>query len=213
MAFSASIFSCCSFAVAVATVLLASTAAARPATSAVVARGTNATAPAANATVTARRGGHGRSSPLSTATTDEEEQYICYLCRGRNTLMISWCPLDKDECHIACLSSPSSASRSSSSSPPRALPFSAAADDGGDNGRGGGHDDCYVMKVYPDGSWVVVDVVSCQASAGCYLVCSYGDALPSSSSSGAAAGEITPAAIGSPLPPGLAEFERCGDQR
>lgn len=209
MAFSASIFSFYSFAVAA--VLLVGTAAARPTTSAVVARGTNATAAAANATVMARRG---RSSPLSTATTEEEEQqYICYLCRGRNTLMISWCPLDKDECHIACLSSPSSASRSSSSSPPRALPFSAADDDGGDNGRGGGHDDCYVMKVYPDGSWVVVDVVSCQASAGCYLVCSYGDALPSSSSSGAASGEITPAAIGSPLPRGLTEFERCGDQR
>uniref|UniRef100_A0A0E0NS50 Uncharacterized protein n=1 Tax=Oryza rufipogon TaxID=4529 RepID=A0A0E0NS50_ORYRU len=130
MAFSASIFSFYSFAVAA--VLLVGTAAARPATSAVVARGTNATAAAANATVMARRG---RSSPLSTATTEEEQH------------------------------------------------------------------------------WVVVDVVSCQASAGCYLVCSYGDALPSSSSSGAASGEITPAAIGSPLPRGLTEFERCGDQR
>uniref|UniRef100_A0A0E0GJF2 Uncharacterized protein n=1 Tax=Oryza nivara TaxID=4536 RepID=A0A0E0GJF2_ORYNI len=131
MAFSASIFSFYSFAVAA--VLLVGTAAARPATSAVVARGTNATAAAANATVMARGG---RSLPLSTATTEEEEQH-----------------------------------------------------------------------------WVVVDVVSCQASAGCYLVCSYGDALPSSSSSGAASGEITPAAIGSPLPRGLTEFERCGDQR
>uniref|UniRef100_A0A0D9VRN4 Uncharacterized protein n=1 Tax=Leersia perrieri TaxID=77586 RepID=A0A0D9VRN4_9ORYZ len=196
MAFSASVFHIYSFAVAVAVVLLTTTATAGPATPAAinVAPGvtTNATALAANTTVTARRG---RSSPLS---DEEEQQYICYLCRGRNPLMIKWCPLDRDDCHIACLSS---------SSPPRAqLASTAAADDGGNGDRG--HDDCYVMKVYPDGSWVVVDVVSCQESAGCFLVCSNAEALPSSTG---AAGEITPAAIGSPLPPGLAEFERCGN--
>ncbi|KAF0913430.1 hypothetical protein E2562_022215 [Oryza meyeriana var. granulata] len=201
MASSVSIFYIYSFTVAV---VLANTAAARPATSAIVAGSTNATAAAANTTVTARR--NGRSPPLSTATT-EEEQYICYLCRGRNPLMIRWCPLDKDQCHIACLSSPSASRSSSSSSPPRALAFPADDEAGGDNDRG--HDDCYVMRLYPDGSWVIVDVVSCQASAGCYLVCSYADALSPSG----AAGEITPAATGSPLPPGLAEFERCGDQR
>ncbi|XP_040378789.1 uncharacterized protein LOC121054006 [Oryza brachyantha] len=197
MDFSASVFQICSFAVAA--VLLATTAAARPATS------TIATVAAANATVTARRDGHGRSSPLSTATTEEQQQYICYLCRGRNPLMIRWCPLDEDECHVACLSSPSAsrASSSSSSSPPRAPALPADDDDRG-------HDDCYVMKLYPDGSWVVVDVVSCQASAGCFLVCSDAYALPSSSTG--AAGETTPAAIGSPLPPRLADFERCGDQ-
>ncbi|KAL5219629.1 hypothetical protein ABZP36_020313 [Zizania latifolia] len=161
-----------------------------------VAGGTNATA-ATNTTVTVRRGGRSSSSAVSTAESSEEQKYICYLCRGRNTLMIRWCPLDLDECHVACLSSPSR-----SPDYPRALQASPADDD--DRNA----DDCYVMKLYPDGSWVIVDVVSCQASAGCFLACSYGELRLDD----AAGGRTTPATAVSPLPLGLADFERCGDQ-
>ncbi|KAG8074191.1 hypothetical protein GUJ93_ZPchr0006g44584 [Zizania palustris] len=161
-----------------------------------VAGGTNATA-ATNTTVTVLRGSRSSSSKMSTAESSGEQEYICYLCRGRNTLMIRWCPLDLDECHIACLSSPSR-----SPDYPRALRASPADDD--DRNA----DDCYVMKLYPDGSWVVVDVVSCQASAGCLLACSYGEVRLDD----AAGGRTTPATAFSPLPLGLADFQRCGDQ-
>ncbi|CAL4921687.1 unnamed protein product [Urochloa decumbens] len=71
-------------------------------------------------------------------------------------------------------------------------------------------DDCYVMKVYPDGSWVVVDVDSCKAAtAACYLRCGNGD--EHAGDDGAAAGTTTPAAARAQLPHGLPEFQRCGD--
>ncbi|XP_062213506.1 uncharacterized protein LOC133914413 [Phragmites australis] len=160
---------------------------------AATAAGANATV-ATNTTVTA-----GRSStmalPASAAAPNDSLQYICYLCRKRNTLMMTWCPIEKDECHIACLSLPSP------SSPPRPRAVAAPGDGNGNRGD----DDCYVMKLYPDGSWVVVDVVSCQAAAGCYLVCSYGDAREDGA-------WTTPATPREPLPHRLADFERCGDQ-
>jgi hypothetical protein len=121
--------------------------------------------------------------------------------------MIKWCPLDVDDCHIACLSS-----RSSPDSPRAlSLPGHNVDDDGGDRnvlgtGPGGADpDDCYVMKLYPDGSWIIVYAVSCKAVAGCYLVCGNGD--------DDGRGRTSPAVAKGPLLPRLdANFQRCGDQ-
>ncbi|CAM0872176.1 unnamed protein product [Alopecurus aequalis] len=139
------------------------------------------------------------------APANNSDQYICYLCRQRNTLMIKWCPLDVDNCHIAWLSSPSSTAS------PRALsPPGHDVDDDSDmsvlgTGPGGANgDDCYVMKLYPDGRWIIVYAVSCQAVLGCYLACGDGDD---------ARGNTTPAVARGPFLPQLdAKFQRCGDQ-
>ena len=67
----------------------------------------------------------------------------------------------------------------------------------------------YVMKAYPDGSWVVVDVVSCrQAAPACYLTCNDGNEPGLDGAAG-----TTPAAAAprGALPSLLADFERCGD--
>ncbi|KAM3314632.1 hypothetical protein ACQJBY_033437 [Aegilops geniculata] len=183
-------------------VLLATTAVARTTTPFPTSDVTNATAVANSNTA------NGVESPAATAALNSSDQYsdqyICYLCRQRNTLMIKWCPLYKDDCHLACLSS---------TSPVRHPQLYPAADVEGrkstlGTGPGGSNvDDCYVMKLYRDGRWVITMAVSCKAVAGCYLVCSHGDAAL-----GSRADDTTPAlARGSPLP-GASEFQRCGDQ-
>ncbi|CAD6210330.1 unnamed protein product [Miscanthus lutarioriparius] len=86
-------------------------------------------------------------------------------------------------------------------------PFHALPSAPGGSGRYA--DDCYVMKVYPDGSWVVVDMVSCrQAAPVCYLTCNDGD---EPSLDGAAGTTPAAAAPRGALPSLLADFERCGD--
>ncbi|GJN08531.1 hypothetical protein PR202_ga26465 [Eleusine coracana subsp. coracana] len=95
-----------------------------------------ATAAGANFTVATNATG-----TLPASAGSDSSQYTCYLCHKRNSLMIRRCPIATDDCHVACLSLPTP---SSPPAPPR-----------DDN-----DDDCYVMKLYPDGSWVVVDVVS-----------------------------------------------------
>ncbi|XP_024314795.1 uncharacterized protein LOC104582385 [Brachypodium distachyon] len=129
-------------------------------------------------------------------------RYICYLCYQRNTMMIKWCPLYKDHCHVACLSSPYSSRRALQPPGPdgRALQVPGS--------RLPGPEDCYVMKLYPDGSWIIVDVVNCYAVAGCQLVCGYADAIPARKDVDGGAnttGRRLP-------PPRVADFERCGDQ-
>ncbi|KAL6596015.1 hypothetical protein ACP70R_047379 [Stipagrostis hirtigluma subsp. patula] len=163
---------------------------------AATAAGANAgVAAATNATAMARRGNS--STAAAARPPNASLQYICYLCHKRDTLMIRWCPLVKDDCHVACLSLPTP-------SPPAPRRHRAPADRG--------DDDCYVMKLYPDGSWVIVDVVSCRAVGGCYLVCSYGDAREDAAAVGAGDDTTTAAPRGPPLPQRLAEFQRCGDQ-
>lgn len=111
--------------------------------------------------------------------------------------MIKRCPIAKDSCHVACVTLPTPSTRSPP--PPVAAP----------GGSGRDTDDCYVMKVYPDGSWVVVDVVSCrQAAPACYLTCNDGD---EPGRDGAAGTTPTAAAPRGTLPSLLADFERCGD--
>ncbi|KAL6867440.1 hypothetical protein ACP4OV_015464 [Aristida adscensionis] len=170
---------------------------------------------ATNATAAARHGNSSTAASTSAAAPPNESlQYICYLCHERDTLMIRWCPIQKDQCHVACLSSTPAPSSSAPSQHHRVVRAAAAA--GGGAGMNGGEDDCYVMKLYPDGSWVIVDVVSCRAVSGCYLVCSYGDAREGAAAGGGggggAAAATTAALRGPPLPQRAADFQRCGDQ-
>ncbi|PNT77785.1 hypothetical protein BRADI_1g68757v3 [Brachypodium distachyon] len=134
----------------------------------------NATVAAANGT-TVKTGCPAAAAVSSAAAANNDyysNRYICYLCYQRNTMMIKWCPLYKDHCHVACLSSPYSSRRALQPPGPdgRALQVPGS--------RLPGPEDCYVMKLYPDGSWIIVDVVNCYAVAGCQLVCGYADAIP-----------------------------------
>ncbi|KAI4993538.1 hypothetical protein ZWY2020_007859 [Hordeum vulgare] len=199
MVFTASIVYVC---LVVDVVQLAATAVARTTTSFPTAGVANATAVANRNTV------YGVESPAATAPLNSSDQYwgeyICYLCRQRNTLMIKWCPLQKDDCHLACLSSTSPARQ------PQLYP--AGGVEGRKNALGTGPggskaDDCYVMKLYPDGRWVITVAVSCKAAAGCFLVCSHGDAAL-----GSRADDTTPAVARAALLPRPSEFQRCGDQ-
>ncbi|XP_034570991.1 uncharacterized protein [Setaria viridis] len=154
--------------------------------------GSNASA-SINATAMALR----RSTealPAAAAAHNGSHQYTCYLCHKSRSLMIRRCPIAQDDCHVACVTLPTP---SRPPSPPRGV----AAPSGGGGGRDA--DDCYVMKAYPDGSWVVVDVVGCRATAAaCYLACGNGD------DEHGAGGVATPRG---PLPHGLPEFQLCGD--
>ncbi|KAF8718519.1 hypothetical protein HU200_025293 [Digitaria exilis] len=107
-----------------------------------------------------------------------------------------------DDCHLSCLTLPTPAPPS----PPRPRAVAIASGGAGDRNA----DDCYLMKLYPDGSWVVVDVVSCKASAAaCYLECGKGDEHGGDDRGMAGrTGVVTP---GGTLPHGLPQFERCGD--
>ncbi|CAD6341338.1 unnamed protein product [Miscanthus lutarioriparius] len=145
----------------------------------------------------ARRGGVNSTAalPASTAASNGSLQYTCYLCHKRKSLMIKRCPIAKDGCHVACVTLPTPCTRS----PPP--PVTALGGSGRDAA------DCYVMKVHPDGSWVVVDMVSCRKAApACYLTCKDGDEPGQDGAAG-----TTPAAPRAALPSLLADFERCGD--
>ncbi|CAN6301627.1 unnamed protein product [Urochloa humidicola] len=149
--------------------------------------GTNATAMALRRSTEA--------SPSAAAAGNDK--YTCYLCHKSRSMMIRECPIAQDDCHLACLTLPTPAPPS----PPRAV---ATAD------RNAA--DCYLMKVYPDGSWVVVDVASCKATTpACYLTCGNGDDHAGDDDGAAAAGTTTtPAATRGQVPQGLPEFQRCG---
>ncbi|CAN6320778.1 unnamed protein product [Urochloa humidicola] len=162
-------------------------------TSTTTVAGSNATV-SINATAMALRS----STEAAAAGNDK---YTCYLCHESRSMMIRECPIAQDDCHLACLTLPTPAPPS----PPRAV---AAADRNGD--------DCYVMKVYPDGSWIVVDVASCKATTpACYLTCGNGDEHARNDDDGVAlAGTTTtPATTRGQVPQDLPEFQRCGRGR
>lgn len=183
MAFSASVVQVS--AVVVLAVLFATTTTAAGANNATVAMNTAAMAP--------RRGSV--NSTAASPTAASSLQYTCYLCHKRKSLMMKRCPIAKDGCHVACVALPTP----STPSPPP--PVTAPG------GSGRDADDCYVMKVYPDGSWVVVDVVSCrQAAPACYLTCNDDDEPGRDGAAG-----TTPVAPRGALPSLLADFERCGN--
>ncbi|KAF8683470.1 hypothetical protein HU200_044377 [Digitaria exilis] len=154
-----------------------------------------------NATATSlRRSTAALSSAAASSAHNVSHQYTCYLCHKSRSLMVRRCPIAQDDCHLSCLTLPTPVPPS----PPRAVAIAS----GGAGDRNA--DDCYLMKLYPDGSWVVVDVVSCKASAAaCYLVCGKGD--EHGGDDGGPAGRTGVVTPGGTLPHALPQFERCGD--
>ncbi|GJM90950.1 hypothetical protein PR202_ga07277 [Eleusine coracana subsp. coracana] len=137
--------------------------------------------------------------------------YTCYFCSGRNLLMIHFCPIYWDECHLECghadaASSAAAASGSGSGavSSPAAVLSGEGALDGGDPGD---DDECYVMKLYDSGKYVIVSIVKCGEAKKCFLTCGGGEVLIAGISSSA-----SPAAAAPFQRPRLADdFQRCGD--
>ena len=130
----------------------------------------------ATASVTAGNG-HVNPSMFTNGTEtcssadDTTERYICYLCTGRNPFLIRYCPIYWDECHLICdddmstaIPTPPAVAVSSSSSS-RPVPMVQVQ----------GDDDCYVMKLYMSGRYVIVEHRPCKYIAWCFLTCGGGE--------------------------------------
>jgi hypothetical protein len=74
--------------------------------------------------------------------------------------------------------------------------------------------DCYVMKLYRNGSYVIVSHHDCSMMARCILSCGGGDVADSKALGVASARSVAATAPQGMLPPSshVAEFQRCGDQ-
>ncbi|CAN6301626.1 unnamed protein product [Urochloa humidicola] len=133
------------------------------------------------------------------------EMYICYLCTGRNPLLIRYCPIYWDECHLVCYDSDASAA---------AIPAAVAAPGSVNPADGVGGEECYVMKLYGNGNSTIVSIQDCSQVANCHLSCGGGDMADRNAALGAATTvPATTAAIqGSFPPPQVADFQRCGTQ-
>ncbi|CAN6295848.1 unnamed protein product [Urochloa humidicola] len=148
----------------------------------------------------------------ATSPRDDTEMYICYLCTGRNPLLIRYCPIYWDECHLVCYADDASAAIPAAAAhavPPSLEPAQHAA------GGGVGDEECYVMKLYHNGSYTIVNRLGCSQIARCLLSCGGGD-MADRNALGAAAGTAVPATTavvqGSFPPPRVADFQRCGTQ-
>ncbi|CAN6295849.1 unnamed protein product [Urochloa humidicola] len=144
----------------------------------------------------------------ATSPLDDREMYICYLCTGRNPLLIRYCPIYWDECHLVCYDNDASAAA--------AIPAAAAAapvppSPGSVNPADGmGGEECYVMKLYGNGNYTIVSMQDCSQVANCHLSCGGGDMADRNA---ALRGAATTAAIqGKFPPPQVADFQRCGTQ-
>jgi hypothetical protein len=163
---------------------------------------------AASSNVTATTITSGRNS--SSATVDSSKDaamYTCYLCAGRNPLMIHWCPVYWDDCHLECPHHAASATaavrdaRSGPVSSSAVLPGGTLGVDPGDD------DECYVMKLYNGGRAVIVQILTCGQVKQCsFLTCGGGEKVP-----GNAQLAVTPVPAAGFQYPRLADFQRCGD--
>lgn len=144
------------------------------------------------------------ASGAATSPRDDTEMYICYLCTGRNPLLIRYCPIYWDECHLVCYAD---ADASASAIPAVAAPPSTGppADER--------DEECYVMKLYRNGSYTIVSHLGCSQIARCLLSCGGGDMADRNALGTATAGPATTAAIQASFPlPRVADFQRCGTQ-
>ncbi|KAF0913429.1 hypothetical protein E2562_022214 [Oryza meyeriana var. granulata] len=154
----------------------------------------------------------------ATATTTgggSTEMYICYLCTGRNPMMIRRCPIYWDFCHLVCYDAPSTTAVA-------AVPVAPAAPArpvGGGVPREIIDEECYVMKLYENGSYVIVITLGCSQTARCLLSCGGGDLAADGEEALAALGAVSPPVTAPyahamlPMPmPRVAGFQRCGAQ-
>ncbi|KAJ1298075.1 hypothetical protein BS78_01G425700 [Paspalum vaginatum] len=138
------------------------------------------------------------------------EIYICYLCAGRNALLIRYCPIYWDECHLVCYADASAAAAAIPAAP---APASVSPSLGSAHHRpsasasGVQDEECYVMKLYWNGSYTIVNRLGCAQIARCLLSCGGGDMADRK-----ALGTATTRAIQGSFPPQVADFQRCGTQ-
>ncbi|CAM0872177.1 unnamed protein product [Alopecurus aequalis] len=136
----------------------------------------------------------------------EQETYICYLCDGRNPMLIRYCPTYWDWCHLICydadvhaepVAAAASLRPAAAATAPREVEAQA----------------CYVMKLYQNGSYVIVSQHDCLRMARCILSCGGGDGADRKALGVATAGPVAATAPQGILPPWRVNyFERCGDQ-
>ncbi|KAG2561989.1 hypothetical protein PVAP13_8KG076601 [Panicum virgatum] len=143
---------------------------------------------------------------------DDTEIYICYLCTGRDPLLIRYCPIYWDECHLVCYADDASAAAAAAAT---AIPAAAAAPPSLGSGDASkvGDKECYVMKLYQNGTYTIVNILSCAQIARCALSCGDDDISNRKALCASTAAPVTTAASqGSFPPPRVADFQRCGTQ-
>jgi hypothetical protein len=96
------------------------------------------------------------------------EMYFCFLCSGRDPLLIHHCPIYWDECHLICDDDMST----STTVVDAAIPMATTAPPAPVQSQG---DDCYVMKLYMSGRYVIVEHRPCKYIAWCFLTCGGGE--------------------------------------
>ncbi|KAL5218716.1 hypothetical protein ABZP36_019400 [Zizania latifolia] len=174
---------------------------------------------AATAGVSATSGGDGNAvasnATAMTGGSGDTEMYICYLCTGRNPMMIRYCPIYWDYCHLVCYDASATSAAAVAPVAPAAPAPAAAA---GVPRESIVDEECYVMKLYENGSYVIVTRLGCSRTATCQLSCGGGDAAIEREEllqALDAASPVTPTAPQGVLPvppPRVADFERCGTQ-
>ena len=124
------------------------------------------------------------NSSETTSPDDNEnfEMYFCFLCSGRDPLLIHHCPIYWDECHLICDDDMSTSTTVDAAVPmattaPPAPPVSSSSPPLGSSSA---HpmvqgDDCYVMKLYMSGRYVIVEHRPCKYIAWCFLTCGGGE--------------------------------------
>ncbi|KAL6867441.1 hypothetical protein ACP4OV_015465 [Aristida adscensionis] len=147
------------------------------------------------------------------APRDDTEIYICYLCVLRHPLLIRYCPIYWDECHLVCFRDAADTAGSTAIAAAAAPAPAPAVLPRDDEGSG---DECYVMKLYRNSSYVIVSIQDCREVDRCLLTCGGGDLADRGEALPGAAGTVpvpTAAAAAGVLPqPRLEDFQRCGSQ-
>ncbi|OQU85973.1 hypothetical protein SORBI_3004G349150 [Sorghum bicolor] len=140
------------------------------------------------------------AAAAAAAASEKWEMYYCFLCTGRHPLLIHRCPIYWDECHINCWDAiPDDPSSSAPPAPPVGSSSSAPAP-----GK-----DCYVMKLYNSGRYVIVQHLNCDyvATYACFLTCGGGELVADHQKAAGAMATTTTVQQGSLLP-----FELCNTQ-
>lgn len=149
------------------------------------------------------------SSPDS-SSNGNFDMYLCFLCSGRDPLLIHHCPIYWDECHLVLVCYGDQASDSIPAVPvPTSLGPAASA-----NPSELHEDECYVMKLYWNGSYAIVTRLGYARIARCLLSCGGGDMAGSDRDAlgTTTAAPATTAALQGRLTSRLADLQRCSTQ-
>ncbi|TVT97451.1 hypothetical protein EJB05_57298, partial [Eragrostis curvula] len=170
-------------------------------------------ASAGNVTEIVTGGGGNNSSATAPADGNGPDSYTCYVCAGRNLMMMKWCPIYWDECHLNCGSDVAASSSATTTSPvPHAgRGLVSAVLPTGTLGDAGDDDECYVMKLYDGNRYVIVQILKCGEVKFCFLTCGGGEVQGAGNALPAASAALPAAASQRPRLAD-ADFQRCGDQ-